>query len=124
MKQGIIFDMDGTLWDSADGVAKSWTQVIQNEYKKDMAVTEQDIKRVMGKTMDVIGDIFFPAPPSPYRHYRSVSRPQCLRSHAEALMYSIYATAPFRHDDRRLFPNLFRVPTAPHGCGSKNFGSL
>ena len=44
MKQGIIFDMDGTLWDSADGVAKSWTQVIQNEYKKDMAVTEQDIK--------------------------------------------------------------------------------
>lgn len=58
MKQGIIFDMDGTLWDSADGVAKSWTQVIQNEYKKDMAVTEQDIKRVMGKTMDVIGDIF------------------------------------------------------------------
>ena len=25
-----------------------------------MAVTEQDIKRVMGKTMDVIGDIFFP----------------------------------------------------------------
>lgn len=34
MKQGIIFDMDGTLWDSADGVAKSWTQVIQNEYKK------------------------------------------------------------------------------------------
>ena len=36
MKQGIIFDMDGTLWDSADGVAKSWTQVIHNEYKKDM----------------------------------------------------------------------------------------
>ena len=60
MKQGIIFDMDGTLWDSADGVAKSWTQVIQNEYKKDMTVTEQDIKRVMGKTKDVIGDIFFP----------------------------------------------------------------
>ena len=60
MKQGIIFDMDGTLWDSADGVAKSWTQVIQNEYKKDMTVTEQDIKRVMGKTMDVIGDILFP----------------------------------------------------------------
>ena len=34
MKQGIIFDMDGTLWDSADGVAKSWTQVVQKEYKK------------------------------------------------------------------------------------------
>lgn len=60
MKQGIIFDMDGTLWDSADGVAKSWTQVVQKEYRKDMVITEQDIKCVMGKTMDVIGDIFFP----------------------------------------------------------------
>ncbi len=25
MKQGIIFDMDGTLWDSAEQVAASWT---------------------------------------------------------------------------------------------------
>ncbi len=60
MKQGIIFDMDGTLWDSADGVAKSWTQVIHNEYKKDMNITEADVKAVMGKTMDVIAQIVFP----------------------------------------------------------------
>ena len=60
MKQGIIFDMDGTLWDSADGVAKSWTQVIHNEYKKDMDITEADLKSVMGKTMHVIAQIVFP----------------------------------------------------------------
>lgn len=60
MKQGIIFDMDGTLWDSADGVAKSWTQVIHNEYTKDMDITEADVKSVMGKTMDVIAQIVFP----------------------------------------------------------------
>ncbi len=25
MKKGIIYDMDGTVWDSSDNVAKSWT---------------------------------------------------------------------------------------------------
>lgn len=63
MKKGIIFDMDGTLWDSAAGVAGSWTEVIQREYKKDMVITEADVKGVMGKTMDVIAQIVFPELP-------------------------------------------------------------
>ncbi len=63
MKKGIIFDMDGTLWDSAAGVAGSWTEVIQKEYKKDMVITEADVKGVMGKTMDVIAGIVFPELP-------------------------------------------------------------
>ena len=29
MKRGIIFDMDGTLWDSAENVAKSWNVAIR-----------------------------------------------------------------------------------------------
>lgn len=59
-KIGIIFDMDGTLWDSASKVAESWTSVVQKKYKKDMVITEDDVKNVMGKTMDVIADILFP----------------------------------------------------------------
>ena len=32
MKKGIIFDMDGTLWDSSKGVADCWTEVVKKEY--------------------------------------------------------------------------------------------
>lgn len=60
MKQGIIFDMDGTLWDSAQGVAKAWNQVIQKRGIQRELLTESDIHGVMGKTMTVIADILFP----------------------------------------------------------------
>ena len=59
MKQGIIFDMDGTLWDSAENVAASWTKVVQKEYRADRVITEQEIQSVMGKTMDQIAAILF-----------------------------------------------------------------
>ena len=51
-KLGIIFDMDGTLWDSAKAVAESWTEVVAREYTPERVITEDEIKRVMGLTMD------------------------------------------------------------------------
>lgn len=60
MKKGLIFDMDGTLWDSSANVAKSWTEIIKNESSVRLEVTQQEIMGVMGKTMDVIADILFP----------------------------------------------------------------
>ena len=60
MKKGIIFDMDGTLWDSAAGVAKSWTRVVNKEHDKERVITTEDIQSVMGKTMDKIAEILFP----------------------------------------------------------------
>ncbi len=59
-KKGIIFDMDGTLWDSASGVAKSWTRVVNAEHDKDRVITTEDIQSVMGRTMDKIAEILFP----------------------------------------------------------------
>lgn len=59
-KKGIIFDMDGTLWDSASGVAASWTGVVNRMYDKERVITTEDIKNVMGKTMDKIAEILFP----------------------------------------------------------------
>ena len=66
-KKGIIFDMDGTLWDSAEGVAKSWTRIVNKEYDKKRIITVEDIHGVMGKTMDKIAEILFPELSEPER---------------------------------------------------------
>ena len=60
MKKGIIFDMDGTLWDSAENVAKSWVVALEKCGITDCPVTKEDMYRVMGKTMDKIAEILFP----------------------------------------------------------------
>ena len=58
-KKGIIFDMDGTVWDSSANVAKSWTVKVHEAGYTDKTVTQDDIKSVMGKPMDVIADTLF-----------------------------------------------------------------
>lgn len=59
MKKGLIFDMDGTLWDSSENVAASWTEKIR-ELNYDLPdITKKDIMSVMGLTMDKIADILF-----------------------------------------------------------------
>lgn len=60
MKRGIIFDMDGTLWDSAENVAKSWDDFIQREANGLRRITTEDLKSVMGFTMTTIADKLFP----------------------------------------------------------------
>ena len=54
MKKGIIFDMDGTLWDSAKEVADSWSIVSKRRFGEDKVITEEKIRSVMGLTMDVL----------------------------------------------------------------------
>lgn len=60
MKKGIIFDMDGTLWDSAAGVAESWNEAMLAYGYQREPLTAGDIQSVMGKTMEDIADILFP----------------------------------------------------------------
>lgn len=60
MKKGIIFDMDGTLWDSAENVANAWNRAIEESGFIERTFTAEHIKKVMGKTMDTIAKILFP----------------------------------------------------------------
>jgi phosphoglycolate phosphatase len=67
MKKGIIFDMDGTLWDSSENVAVSWTEKVR-ELGYDLPdITKQDLMNVMGLTMDRIADILFGSLPAEER---------------------------------------------------------
>ena len=54
----VIFDLDGTLWDSAESVAESWNLVIDRE-GLGFSLTADDIRRNMGKTMNQIADDLF-----------------------------------------------------------------
>lgn len=58
-KKGVIFDMDGTVWDSSENVAASWTEMIKKAGYQEHFVTRDDITGVMGKPMDVIADTLF-----------------------------------------------------------------
>lgn len=57
---GIIFDLDGTLWDSTEEVAKTWTSVIAKYNLKRKEVTVEDLKPCMGKLLDEIASILLP----------------------------------------------------------------
>ena len=51
--------MDGTLWDSSEGVAGAWSEKLRELGHGDIVVTQKDIMGVMGLTMDRIADILF-----------------------------------------------------------------
>lgn len=60
MKKGMIFDMDGTLWDSVDSIVVSWNAALQEIGETGVTVTRQQLMGLMGKTMDVFARTLFP----------------------------------------------------------------
>ncbi len=59
MKKAVLFDLDGTLWDSAVGVCKAWNMVLER-HGMEPNLTVEKIHGMMGKQMDVIAAILFP----------------------------------------------------------------
>ena len=56
----LLFDLDGTLWDSAAPVAEAWNEVFLREDPSFTPLTVDDIHSVMGMTMKEIADVLRP----------------------------------------------------------------
>ena len=56
----IIFDLDGTLWDSIEEISKTWSLVLSKYDYERKEVTVEDLQICMGKQLDEIGEILLP----------------------------------------------------------------
>lgn len=54
MKKGIIFDLDGTLWDSTKVLVKAWNIVLESFPQSKVKVTLENLMPLLGKTLDEI----------------------------------------------------------------------
>lgn len=79
---GIILDVDGTLWDSTPIVAGAWTRAVQEGGVPDRIVTADELKGLFGRTMDVIADCLLPQL-APEKRYAIME--VCCRYEHEAL---------------------------------------
>ncbi|MCD7760493.1 MAG: HAD family hydrolase [Clostridiales bacterium] len=78
----LIFDVDGTLWDSRQVVADAWNQVVLEELGYRPGYDRENISYLFGKTMTAIADSLFPQLP-PEERYRIARR--CFRDENAAL---------------------------------------
>lgn len=64
MKPAILFDLDGTLWNSSAGVAKAWNEGMRRLGEKGKELSAEQTLAYMGLPMDEIARRLFPNDPS------------------------------------------------------------
>jgi phosphoglycolate phosphatase len=80
MIDGIIFDLDGTLWDSTDEVARAFNKVLQDKHPEvKEVVTPELLQGLFGLPLDVIA----------VKLYRSVSEEQAIKVMQECCDYEV-----------------------------------
>lgn len=66
--ESLIFDIDGTLWDTREVAAASYNQQMEEDGYGHLAVTAERLLTLFGKTLPEIADIIFDTVPKPRRY--------------------------------------------------------
>ena len=66
--ESLIFDIDGTLWDSRALVAEGYNLQLKDEGLEHLFVNAQQLKALFGKVMTEIADVIFAEIPLPERY--------------------------------------------------------
>ena len=66
--ESLIFDIDGTLWDSRALVAEGYNIQLEKEGLSHLAVNAELFRPLFGKVMTEIADIIYPSIPAPERY--------------------------------------------------------
>ncbi len=94
--KGIIFDLDGTLWDSSEQVVHSWNEVLAKRPETELQITIEDMQGYMGKTLENIAGLMLPD--IPYELRMEIMRECCENENNYLLKHG-----------GKLFPDLERV---------------
>ena len=60
MIDSLIFDLDGTLWDSTSGIVMTWNEVLRRHPEVKTVVTAEDLARNFGLPLEQIARNLFP----------------------------------------------------------------
>lgn len=59
-KTGVIFDLDGTLWNTSETIVPIWNEVLKSHSEIDKQLTVSEMNSYMGKTLEQIAGLMLP----------------------------------------------------------------
>ena len=58
--KGIIFDLDGTLWNTTETIVPVWNEVLRLHSETDKQISVEEMNGYMGKTLEQIAQLMLP----------------------------------------------------------------
>ena len=103
----LIFDLDGTLWDSTDGIVATWNEILKDYPEIEKVVTSADLAANFGLPLEQIAANMFPNLPEEKRmalmNQCNVQENVYLAAHGGSLFEDEYQTLDILAASYKLF---------------------